>query len=143
MIAFFSFLSCGEKMKDKDFIGVWRAEDGAIIELKSDGKFIARNIDFSKIEYAKSELLNKKLSFEGKWHLSIAQKMIELDGESTYADYGVENTYLYNGEKRSHKVGVSFNIEGSGLLQNNLPWSLVIFIGDPDELNKYLFTKIE
>lgn len=141
MAALFSFCSCGEKMKDEDFVGAWKAPDGAMIELKSDGKFIARNIDFSMIRYAESEFINKQLSFEGKWYLSVTQKMIELESESTYADYGIENTYLNNGEKMSRKLGISFNIEGSGLLKNNLPWSLVVFIGDPDELNKYKFVK--
>lgn len=143
MIFSLSFSSCIKEPKYKSFVGVWKAQDGAIIELNSDGKYSAQKIDFSKIKDTRPEFLSKRLNFEGEWHLNSKKRIIELESESRFKDHGIENTYLYNGEKMSHKVGISFNIEGSGLFQNKPPWFLVVFIGDPDDLNKYTFTKEE
>ena len=133
--------SCNTQLKDKDLVGLWKAKDGAVIELYSNGLYAADNIDFGKIKYPKVEFSDKKLSLRGNWRIDIASKKVEFESKSTYADYGISNTYTYNGERKSHEIGMSFNIEGSGMSKNSQPWMLFVFVGDPDDLNKYVFIK--
>lgn len=49
MITLFSFLSCGEKMKDEDFVGVWKAQDGAIVKLERSGFVIIKGLNMAMI----------------------------------------------------------------------------------------------
>lgn len=35
----------------------------------------------------------------------------------------------------------NFLITGDGAFENRPPWKLYIFIGDPDEMNRYIFNK--
>lgn len=141
LVTLLFMISCNKKVNEKDLVGIWEAKDGATIELKPDKSFSGSNIDFGKIEFPEKEFANKKVTFDGNWKLTEYSKSIELVSGSTYADYGIENTYLDNGIKKSHRLGFSFIIEGSGLLQNSPPWKLVVYIGDPDEMNKYEFMK--
>ena len=136
-----SLLSCNKKLSEKEFVGTWEANDGAVVKLQSNKRFSASNIDFDKIDFPQKEFINKKVSLEGNWQLTEESDRMELVSKSTYADYGIENTYDDNGVKKSHKLGFSFDIEGSGILQNSPPWKLVIYIGDPDDMNKYEFVK--
>lgn len=127
---------------EDDFVGLWVADNGASVQFMKDKTFIARKIDFSKIYYEK-EFEYKKIDFKGKWRLvNYPQKIgtIVLQSESTYSDYGIKHTYLVNGKEKSHKVGFSFEIGGRGLLHKP-PWLLFIWIGDPDDMNKYEFNK--
>lgn len=121
MITLFSFLGCGEKMKDEDFVGVWKAQDGAIVKLERNGVVIIKGINMAMI--LSNE--NKFADITGEWKLTT-----DLNGNQVV-------------EINTDKYNFSFFISGQGVFGNKPPWSLYVFIGDPDELNKYLFTKDE
>lgn len=137
------FQSCGSaEVQRQDFVGIWKSDDGAVIELKADGSYVAREIDYYKI-YFENEHKGKKLNFIGQWEIADENKKskLELHTDATFKDVGINKTYTYNGEVRSHKLGLTFEISGEGLFENKPPWYLFIWIGDPDDMNKYKFVK--
>lgn len=140
----FTLLGCKEvKIETMDFVGSWKADDGAIITLNKDGSYTAKNVNYYNYFPSKS-IENKRLNFHGTWNLGSRKNgdnIIELESDNTYADNGVERTYLMNGKEFSHKLGMTLDITGQGVLGNEPPWNLYVFIGDPDEMNKYIFVK--
>lgn len=145
-VMLFTFLlqSCGRSQPIReDFVGIWKANDGAIIELKKDGSYIAKRINYYKI-YSDEKLKNERLDFTGNWELANRGnngKTIILYSSSTFSDYGINRTYTLNGKTYSHKISFNLDISGHGLLQNKPPWYLFVSIGDPDDMNKYKFVK--
>lgn len=128
MIASMFLFSCNsEKYKEEDFVGIWKSNDGAIIQLKSDFSFIANSLDFSKIYYPFYKCKNKKTDCIGKWKYTMNSQKERV----IYVLCDVDN------KQRSF----SFYISGKGVLGNKPPWDLYVDIGDPDDMNRYVFTK--
>lgn len=50
-----------------DFMGIWRAEDGAMIELKNDGSCRVIKMDFGKLVHWEC-YEGKKVSLTGRWN---------------------------------------------------------------------------
>ena len=117
--------SCdGIHPKPKDFIGSWKSDDGAIIELEKDSSFIAKQVNLSNIFFDKDNR-NIKIDFEGRWEFT--------------TDYKKKKIIKIN----SNKYSFSFEISGQGILERKPPWDLYIWIGDPDDMNKYEFKKVK
>lgn len=137
---------CYSPMPTKDDIkGMWYSADGAVIELKADGSCVAKQIDYNSI-YLEKEDKGKKIDFVGKWEIISEDKKwkLELYTDATFKDIGVNKTYIYNGEIRSHRLGLTFEISGSnGTQENKPPWYLFVWIGDPDNGDRYKFEKVE
>ena len=146
LIFLFSVLlqSCNNsKPTEKDFVGLWKSNDGATIELKEDGSYSANQINYYNFFFDK-ELQNKTIDFTGTWSLIEARngkRKVELKSNKTYQDFGVNKNYTINGESHSHKIGVSFEISGQGAFENTPPWELFVWIGDPGDARKYKFQK--
>jgi len=118
---------CTNKKPDfKDFIGAWKSENGAEFFLKEDSTCIVQEIDGTCFGY------RSNLSFEGKWFF--AEKD---DNDKTNYNIGIYNI----DESGNHSLKISFYIRGKGILENTPPWYLFQYIGDPDDMNKYKFTK--
>ncbi|MCQ4916967.1 hypothetical protein NE451_20985 [Bacteroides nordii] len=106
-----------------DLIGVWKSSTGGEIILKKDSICIIKNITYSG--YLGTEILN----YKGKWkfrdkdELGNKQYSIVVDKEGV--------------------LSMCFYISGEGLFSKTPPWYLFQYIGDPDELNLYKFTKIK
>jgi len=135
--------SCNSpEKKEQDFVGVWKSNDGAVIELGADGNYTATQIDYYNV-YFEKEHKGKKFDFAGKWEIISESKKskIELHTDATFKDVGIDKTYTYNGEVRSHKLGLTFEISGEGLLGDTPPWHLFVWIGDPDDVSKYKFVR--
>lgn len=126
----------------KEIIGVWQSNDGAIVEFKADSTYSAKQIDYYNM-YLESEHKGKKLDFGGTWRMKYwnGQQKVELYTDASFSDFGIEKTYSNNGQVVSHKLGITFEIFGKGLLGNKPTWHLFIWIGDPDDMNKYEFEK--
>lgn len=140
----FFLIGCSNNQpKEKDFVGVWKSNDGAKIELYKNGTFKAKNIYYYNYDQNK-KFKNKKFNFDGVWKLNFENKQgVKLDINSTkkFSDYGIVYTYIIDDNIFSHKLNMSFEIKGHGVLENKLPWELFVWIGDPDNMNKYVFLK--
>jgi len=88
-----TLLGCKEvKMEKMDFVGRWREDDGAMIELRSDGSYTAKNINYNNYLPSKN-VKNKRLNFHGLWNLGSrtnGDNTIELKSDNTYADNRIE-----------------------------------------------------
>ncbi|MFZ6663657.1 hypothetical protein [Peijinzhouia sedimentorum] len=131
---FLSIVGCKEpKFNEADFIGVWKAEDGANITINQNGTCTLDGLNKSIVSIAKSD--DEKLTTQGTWKLIDSVSNGVTGGIST----GIKITY--NLVDREGKGGVDFYISGQGFSENKPPWDLFIWDGDPDEMIKYKFVK--
>ncbi len=117
---------CSGQPTKKDIIGVWVAEDGGKFSFEENGSFSTENLSGSKIFSGFDKYDDMKFSEQGTWELSEGSVII-LDFEKSDNLQGGFSTQL--------------SISGEGLLENNPPWYLFAWIGDPDDMNKYKFEK--
>lgn len=127
--------SCGnpEPMRT-DFIGTWKSSDGAIIKLYKNDECEISNLNYKNIYSFDNtpSILNCK----GIW------KFINVNDEPVVdITYEKGGNYKYKGQIRPNISGFHLSISGQGLLENQPPWKLFVFIGDPDNMNKYEFIK--
>ncbi len=123
MLLFQLLFGCSHtKPERKDFIGTWKADDGATVQLKEDGSLIVNQINLSNIFFDNKNPANK-IDFTGKW-------------EFTKDNYKRQVIKV-----NSSKYTFNFNTSGQGALENKPPWDLYVWIGDPDDMNKYKFVK--
>ncbi|SMP21106.1 hypothetical protein [Chryseobacterium profundimaris] len=132
----FAFLhSCGNpKPQLNDFVGTWKSKDNAHIILNQNGTCILKGVNYFKINtFPKNN--NTKLNTEGTWRLVNNVDSGIIDGINN----GI--SIVYTIPKDRLKGEIIFYISGHGLTGNNPPWSLFIWDGDPDDMNRYEFTK--
>lgn len=130
LVSMFLFQGCtGSEPTKSEIVGTWGAQDGAIISFNEDGTFDTRNLPGSKIFSGFSEYKDEKFNEHGHWKLKKEQ-----------GNWIVDLSF-----DRSEKVESGFatqmSISGEGLLENRPPWYLFLWIGDPDDVNKYKFVK--
>jgi hypothetical protein len=127
--------------KEEDFIGVWKSEDGAEIELRADGTYVARRIGYYNI-YTERSSKNKRIDFAGEWNVVKGGTRLELQTEITFAQLGINKKYIRGGELRGHRFGLTLEVSGDGFFANKPPWCLFIWTGDPNVGKKYKFIKL-
>ncbi|WP_368106949.1 hypothetical protein [Bacteroides nordii] len=110
----------------QDFIGTWTSEDGGEIILRSDSTCVLKNIRDTYIDIISDD---KPLNYEGKWILR----------EKDDLEYDKYNIRI----EKQGTILIIFYISGERLFGYASPWYLLRYIGDPDELNLYKFTKIK
>ncbi len=132
------FHSCNSSApKKNDFIGTWKADDGAVIEIYNNGKCKASRINYYKL-HPFEKYKNELLSFEGTWNFT------NNEVPQLHLSYSEGKTYQYKGETKEYKAGFDFEVSGQGVFGNKPPWGLYMILGDPediDESNKYKFIK--
>jgi hypothetical protein len=135
ILGLFVFLSaCNEPdFEIKEFVGVWKSDDNATITLNQDGTCTLIGLNNSVISIAKSE--SEKLNTEGTWTIVKNINSGITGGKST----GIKISYSLM--DRNGKGGILFYISGQGNSENNPPWDLFVWKGDPDEMAKYKFKK--
>ena len=140
----FIFINCGNQPVHKfDIVGLWESKDGAKIEIKENGNYIANNINYYNYD-SKPEYKNKKFSFSGIWKLESNNKNItklKLESNKTFKDFGINSFGTINGTIEYYKISISFEIQGEGIFKNKPPFFLFVWIGDPDDINQYKFVK--
>ncbi|MFR2070869.1 MAG: hypothetical protein ACLS4S_12190 [Bacteroides nordii] len=120
------FTGCNSpKPTFKDLVGTWVSEDGAKIILRDDSTCILKNIP---AQYVNRYTDTDFFSNTGKWYLE-------------KNDLGYDGYNIRIGHERL--LYITLYISGEGLFNNTPPWFLFDYIGDPDELNLYKFTKIK
>lgn len=131
---FLSLIGCKEpKFNEADFIGFWKAEDGANITLNQNGTCTLDEINKSILSITKSD--DEKLTTQGTWKLIDNVSNGITEGIST----GIKITYSLT--DKEGKGAVDFYISGQGLSESKPPWDIFIWNGDPDEMIKYKFIK--
>ncbi|EOA51788.1 hypothetical protein KSZ28_05820 [Bacteroides salyersiae] len=106
-----------------DFIGIWKSSTGGEIILQEDSICVIKNIIYS------GYLCTEMLSYKGKWEFRDKDDL----GNKQYNIIISKEGVLF----------MCFYISGEGLFNNTPPWYLFQYIGDPDELNLYKFTKLK
>ncbi|HRP89869.1 MAG TPA: hypothetical protein PKX92_07505 [Edaphocola sp.] len=137
-MSLFSMGCVGENhsLNEGYFVGTWQSEGNAKIVLNKNGKGELFNFNYENV----NSIANKNSILNGtcEW------KLEQINGSNkvviTYYDGG---TIQYLNKMVQTNLKISFQIEGTGVFENKPPWNLFVFIGDPDELNKYTFTKEE
>jgi hypothetical protein len=112
--------------------GVWRADDGATVYLNDDGSAIINQINWSNI-VSGGENKKNVIDLTGKWEFTTAfnnLKVIEFCTDHL-GSFEMNGFYCF-----------SFDIKGRGIFENKQPFDLFIYIGDPDERNRYIFKKL-
>ena len=123
---FFLLNGCSNpKPTFQDFIGTWVSEDGGEIILRDDSTCILKNIP---AQYVNRYTDTDFFSNTGKWNLE-------------KNDLGYDGYNIRIGHERL--LYIIFYVSGEGLFNNTPPWYLFQYIGDPDELNLYKFTKLK
>lgn len=125
------------KFNEDDFVGIWKAEDGAVIEIYYNGRCKATGLNYYNI-YPFNEHKNRQLNFEGTWDFTNG------GDAQLHLSYNEGKTYHYKGETKEYKAGFDLSILGKGLFGNKPPFDLYKYIGDPDDIdesNKYRFVK--
>jgi len=126
--------SCSPEPKTNDFIGTWNSSDGASIKLYENEVCEITNLNYKKI-YSFNDTPSV-LHCKGVWNFKNVNDEPVID--ITYKKGG---TYTYNGQIRHNLSGFHLSISGEGFFENRPPWKLFVFVGDPDDMNKYEFVK--
>lgn len=125
---FFLLNGCSNpKPTFQDFVGIWVSEDGGEIIFKEDSTCIVKELYAKQISPFSEE--KTSLSGEGQWR-------IRTKDSNGYDQYNIAINL-------KGVIYFSLFISGEGLLDNRPPWYLFDYIGDPDELNLYKFTKVK
>lgn len=131
---FIFLFSCNSpKIENTYFIGNWKADDGAEIIINKDGTCVLKSQNYNIINTATNDL--RKLNTNGTWKIEKDVNSGILFGinEGIKITYGLEDL-RGQGE-------IIFFISGQGFNEDNPPWDLFIWKGDPDEMVKYKFIK--
>ena len=127
-------------------IGVWRSDDGAIIELKSENRCSVRNLKQYNYDWDLHRDTIAILNFEGYWSIKpdvqSDGKGVTVRGDTVYIDPSVSkwDTIGYNLCMHNATVNCEpFRIHNKKISGEITPISLYHFIGDPDEFDLYEF----
>jgi len=137
IISFSLYQGCSETQpKKNDIAGVWLSRDGAIIEFKKDGTFIAKHLP-AKNFISDDENSEKRFDcYLGKW--AIKESARSLDQFLWF----VELNFVKNSVTDYNNTVFSLVISGSNFMENKAPWKkLFNWIGDPDSGNRYEFSR--
>ena len=135
VVTFFVGCITHKSLREDDFIGTWKSDDNSKIILYENGKCELFNFNYKKVNSIATN--NPIVSGEGLW------KFEQGNGKNqiviTYYD---GTTFQYLNKTVRSNFNIDFQIEGIGML-GQPPWYLYVSIGDPDDLNKYIFNKVE
>jgi hypothetical protein len=132
-----TLIGCREpKFNRSDFIGKWSSLDSSKIVFYPNG-----TCSLSKLNYYKINNVNRKvddkLNTKGTWKLIYEYESGIPNGISTGVGISYESPEgIENGGGK-----IDFFISGQGILENNPPYYLFIWDGDPDNVEKYKFEK--
>lgn len=121
VVSLLIFNNCKNKETPfNNLVGTWTASDGAKITLREDSTCVINNLNGAYFGY------EENLNFKGTWNIEKGNIPI------------ICKIFITS---ESNQTSITIYVSGKGLFGNNLPWHLFQYIGDPDELNKYRFTK--
>lgn len=130
-----SCTNTNQALKEDYFIGTWQSDDSAKIVLENKGKGRLFNFNYKKVNsLVKDSILNGDCD----WNL----KRVNGDIQIIITYYDGRTIHYLNKIVRT-KLEASFQIESTGIWSQSSPRSFYILIGDPDDFNKYSFTKKE
>lgn len=124
------FSGCkSENPTAENIVGIWNANDGALIEFDVDGTFSTKDVSGDKLFSFENAYMGKVFNETGKWNIG--------------KDQGAWVVFLYFNKSDNLPKGYSTHIlvSGSkGVLENQPPWYL--FLWEKEEGGpRYKFTK--
>ena len=126
----FLFQGCtGQEVARSEITGIWIAEDGGKFTFSEDGTFKVESLAGSKFFSGFDKYENKTFNETGKWELK--------------ENYGRQVVAINIDRSETLQTGFStqFEISGEGTFGDNPTWYLFVWVGDPDDMNKYKFEK--
>jgi hypothetical protein len=133
---------CTTTFQRSDFIGTWKSTDGAIIKLLKNGTFEVKHLNIHNF-YPNEAGKDKIIGFNGTWDLieSGGTYSLQLRSKSRYSYFGINNTYREDGVVYSHRIAITLDVDKGGFASNRSSVYLFTWVGDPDDLSMYKFTK--
>ena len=129
----------------EEMIGVWKAKDGSIIELKSDSTFKIKNFN-SYFLIKPHDTIETKLHIEGEWNIWVDNKqghfMLSLNIKHCVRS---NDSLSISDEKESilRYTGRNLYIKGEqGILNNQPPW-FIRAIDNFDDYTTYDFHRVK
>ena len=130
----------------EEMIGIWRADDGATIELRADSTLVIKNIDsYFLVSPTDIDTIKTRLDAEGKWKMGVHyQGNFILSMNIKYCIRSRDSLSLLNEQKWVFKnYNRSIYIMGdNGFFNNQAPW-FIRLIDSIDLYNTYDFRRVE
>ncbi|MBF0575500.1 hypothetical protein [Dysgonomonas sp. GY617] len=129
----------------EEMIGTWRAEDGAIIELKSDSTFVIKNFDSYFFHELSDDTVRYKVYVEGRWGIEgeyLGSLLLHISIH--HAVHSSDSLFISDQNKWIiRNYGENFYIKGDGgFLTDKAPWFIRV-IDNFDDYTTYDFHRIE
>ncbi|MBF0575502.1 hypothetical protein [Dysgonomonas sp. GY617] len=131
----------------EEMVGVWKAKDGAVIELNADSTFVIKNFDSYFFHELRDDTIRYKVNAVGKWSIWVNGSLgnlllsIGFDGAVKSSD----SLFIANENKWiiSPYSGDNFYIKGEGgFLTDKAPW-FIRAIDNFDDYNTYDFHRVK
>ncbi|WP_264550640.1 hypothetical protein [Flavobacterium sp. N2038] len=139
-------VGCTNTIKKNELEGIWKSDDGAVLFLYANGTYHAKRLNLYPI-FEDENFKNKKTNLTGRWQIGETgnqkKQTIELSSNLTFKDFDVDDTYIdENGSKQSYNIHCTFIISETGIFEFKKTYILYSQIGDPDDMNRYQFKKM-
>ncbi|MBF0575498.1 hypothetical protein [Dysgonomonas sp. GY617] len=130
----------------EEMVGVWKAKDGAVIELNADSTFVIKNFDSYFFHELSDNTVGYKVNAEGKWSIwtrDVLGNLILSVGIS-YAVKSSDSLFISDQNRWIiRNYSESFYIKGDGgFLTDKAPWFIRV-IDNFDNYNTYDFRRVE
>ena len=125
----FSLQGCiGEEPIREEIIGVWKASDGGILQLKDDGTFTTKDLSGNIIFKYSNKHKENAFTESGNW------KIEKWQGQ------WVVSLRFTKSENLKKGYATRVLISGTGILENNPPLNLFLWVGEEGG-ERYTFKK--
>ncbi len=133
-ISLLSVFGCQTTPNKLDIVGVWESNDGATLELNSDGSFKGKYLPTKNFSYPLQRDYGERFSGIGKWKFnSKISQQIDLDFDSM----------RFKSISKGSYYGLRIYTENAKSTNGKLNWYLYLW-EDPTEITgeQYLFEKV-
>ena len=129
----------------EEMIGIWRADDGATIELKSDSTFVIKNFDSFFFHELSNKAMRYKVDAKGKWGIEgeyLGNLLLHISINS--AVHSRDSLFSSDKEKSIiSNYGENFYIKGDGgVFTDKAPW-FIRAVDNFDDYTTYDFHRVE
>jgi hypothetical protein len=127
IICLIAVFGCKKEITPASFVGKWKAESGATIDIKKDSTFAVTRINLQGEGIPKDYCFD----FEGNWKMTGAQAndTLQFESKSTFEEHGITNDALKN-----QKLGFSMHIVDTDPIELH-------FTGNSKGADNYIFLK--
>ncbi len=129
IIMVFSLQGCtGQDPTKEEIIGIWKSSDRGSFQFKNDGTFITKDLPGSIIFKYSDEHKENTFTELGNWEIE------------KWQDQWVVSLMFTKSENLKKGYATRILISGTGILENNPPWDLFLWVGEEGG-ERYTFKK--